>query len=93
MITVRELYAGVSLAAAVGFGIAGLAIPPTGEVDGSALTLIGQFLVMSATFVGVGDTFKRISDVVRSIKRGDNEGRENSDTNVSENKKRKEMKE
>ncbi|MDO4949683.1 MAG: hypothetical protein Q4E55_05895 [Bacteroidales bacterium] len=43
----------LSWVAAVGFGVAGLCLPPQGEIDGSVLILIAQLLVMCVTFMGV----------------------------------------
>lgn len=42
---------------AIGFGISGICIPPPGEIHGSVLILIAQFLVLSATFVGLNLKF------------------------------------
>ena len=67
-VTIKEWYAGVALLAAIGFGIAGISIPPLGEVDGSTLTLIGQMLIFAATLVGLGTTYQKISNIVSTIK-------------------------
>lgn len=39
--------------AAVGFGIAGFVVPPTGIISNSVLWLIAQFLLYSATVLGI----------------------------------------
>ena len=43
--------------AAVGFGIAGFCTPPPGEVHDSVLYLIAQFLLLTASILGVGAMF------------------------------------
>ena len=43
--------------AAVGFGIAGFIVPPPGEVHESVLYLIAQFLLLTASILGVGAMF------------------------------------
>lgn len=43
--------------AAIGFGIAGFCTPPPGEVHDSVLYLIAQFLLLTASILGVGAMF------------------------------------
>lgn len=43
--------------AAVGFGVAGFCTPPPGEVHDSVLYLIAQFLLLTASILGVGAMF------------------------------------
>ena len=43
--------------AAVGFGVAGFIVPPPGEVHDSVLYLIAQFLLLTASILGVGAMF------------------------------------
>ena len=43
--------------AAIGFGIAGFVTPPPGEVHDSVLYLIAQFLLLTASILGVGAMF------------------------------------
>lgn len=43
--------------AAIGFGIAGFIVPPPGEVHDSVLYLIAQFLLLTASILGVGAMF------------------------------------
>lgn len=38
---------------AVGFGIAGFCVPPVGVINSSVLWLIAQFLLFSATLLGL----------------------------------------
>lgn len=51
--TVRIWLAISSFIAGIGFGIAGMLIPPPGQIHGSILILIAQLLVLSATFIGL----------------------------------------
>jgi len=43
--------------AAIGFGIAGFVVPPSGEIHDSVLYLIAQFLLLTASIFGVGAMF------------------------------------
>lgn len=43
--------------AAIGFGIAGFVTPPPGELHDSVLYLIAQFLLLTASILGVGAMF------------------------------------
>lgn len=43
--------------AAIGFGMAGFITPPPGEVHDSVLYLIAQFLLLTASILGVGAMF------------------------------------
>ena len=43
--------------AAIGFGVAGFIVPPPGEVHDSVLYLIAQFLLLTASILGVGAMF------------------------------------
>lgn len=54
----KNYLATASWVAAVGFGVAGLVIPPQGEIDSSVLILIAQLLVLCCTFIGVKAPFK-----------------------------------
>lgn len=56
-INVRIILAIAAFLGAIGFGISGICIPPPGEIHGSVLILIAQFLVLSATFVGLNLKF------------------------------------
>lgn len=77
-VSIKEIYAGVSLLAAIGFGVAGMAIPPLGVIDGTTLGMIGQFLIFSATLLGLGATYKKISNLVRQIKKDGNRDKGNA---------------
>ena len=39
--------------AGIGFGIAGMALPPVGTIDWSVLILIGQLFLLSAAILGL----------------------------------------
>ena len=43
--------------AGIGFGIAGMLLPPIGTIDWSVLILIGQLFVLSATILGLDIKF------------------------------------
>lgn len=65
-----------SFLAAVGLGIAGMWIEPPGEVSGSACLLIAQFMVLSATYLGLHikfDLTKKMFDSTESDKKKDKE--------------------
>lgn len=51
--TVRIWLAIGSFVSGIAFGVAGMLIPPPGEIHGSILILIAQLLVLSATFIGL----------------------------------------
>lgn len=50
---VKVLLAVFAFIASVGFAIAGICIPPPGEISGSLLILISQFLVFTCTLIGL----------------------------------------
>ena len=56
-IKIQYFIAVAAFLAAVGFGIAGFIIPPPGEVHDSVLYLIAQFLLLTASILGVGAMF------------------------------------
>ena len=41
----------------IGFGIAGMTLPPVGTIDWSVLILIGQLLILSAAVLGISVNF------------------------------------
>ena len=43
--------------AGIGFGIAGMALPPIGTIDWSVLILIGQLLILAAAVRGISVNF------------------------------------
>ena len=42
-----------SFICAIGFGVAGLLIPPMGVIDSSVLIFVAQLLTLTATFLGI----------------------------------------
>ena len=53
----RVTLAYLSFFFAMGFAIAGISIPPVGQIFSSVLILIAQLLVLSATFLGLNVKF------------------------------------
>lgn len=43
--------------AGIGFGIAGMVLPPIGTIDWSVLLLIGQLLILAAAVIGISVNF------------------------------------
>ena len=43
--------------AGIGFGVAGMALPPIGAIDWSVLILIGQLLILAAAVMGISVNF------------------------------------
>ena len=43
--------------AGIGFGVAGMALPPIGTIDWSVLLLIGQLLILAAAVMGISVNF------------------------------------
>ena len=56
-VKIQYFIAVAAFLAAVGFGIAGFIVPPPGEVHDSVLYLIAQFLLLTASILGVGAMF------------------------------------
>ena len=54
---IQTAVAVTSFLAAIGFGIAGFVVPPSGEIHDSVLYLIAQFLLLTASIFGVGAMF------------------------------------
>ena len=50
---VKITLAVLSFIAAIGFGVAGLIMPPMGSISGSVLILIAQLLVLCCTLIGI----------------------------------------
>ena len=53
--------------AGIGFGVAGMALPPIGTIDWSVLLLIGQLLILAAAVMGISVNF----DLKRGILQSD----------------------
>ena len=56
-VKIQYFIAVAAFIAAVGFGIAGFIVPPPGEVHDFVLYLIAQFLLLTASILGVGAMF------------------------------------
>lgn len=66
--TQKERLATIALLAAIGFGVAGTAIPPYGMIDKSMLYMIAQLLVFAATVMGFGHTIEKVSSLLGGMK-------------------------
>ena len=53
--------------AGIGFGVAGMILPPIGTIDWSVLILIGQLLILAAAVMGISVNF----DLKRGILQSD----------------------
>ena len=56
-VKIQYIIALAAFIAAIGFGIAGFITPPPGEVHDSVLYLVAQFLLLTASILGVGAMF------------------------------------
>ena len=56
-VKIQYFIAVAAFVSAVGLGIAGFITPPPGEVHDSVLYLIAQFLLLTASILGVGAMF------------------------------------
>ena len=52
--------------AGIGFGIAGMTLPPIGTIDWSVLLLIGQLLILAAAIMGISVNFDLKRGVLQS---------------------------
>ena len=52
--------------AGIGFGIAGMTLPPIGTIDWSVLLLIGQLLILAAAIMGISVNFDLKKGVLQS---------------------------
>lgn len=52
--------------AGIGFGIAGMTLPPIGQIDWSVLLLIGQLLILAAAIMGISVNFDLKKGVLQS---------------------------
>ena len=71
--SVKETLAALALAVASLLAIWALLLPPQGEIDQSVLFSIAQFLVFSATLLGVDGAMDRMKALLRNK---DREGRD-----------------
>ena len=64
----------------IAFGVAGMTLPPIGQIDWSVLLLIGQLLILAAAIMGISVNF----DLKRGILQSDCD---NDDDDDDENEK------
>ena len=62
--------------AGIGFGIAGMTLPPVGTIDWSVLLLIGQLLILAAAVIGISVNFDLKKGVFESDCDNDDEEKE-----------------
>ena len=57
----------------VGLCIAGFTVPPEGEIDGSVLTALGEFLTFFGSVFGIGEFTKvQIAKIKRETEKNEN---------------------
>lgn len=57
----------------IGLCIAGFIVPPEGEIDGSVLTALGEFLTFFGSVFGIGEFTKvQIAKIKRETKKDEN---------------------
>lgn len=61
--------------AGIGFGVAGMTLPPVGTIDWSVLLLIGQLLVLAGAIMGISVNF----DLKRGILQSDCDDKDEED--------------
>lgn len=61
----KGVLAAVALALAGVLSLWAMLLPPQGEIDQSVLWVVAQFLVFSATLLGVEMAISRIRDIVK----------------------------
>lgn len=64
----KSILSFISLAAAIIFAAAGLYAPPPGEIDGSVLMIVAQFLMFCATMVGAEAYVDKMRDYMQRLK-------------------------
>ena len=52
--------------AGIGFGIAGMSLPPLGAIDWSILLLIGQLFILAAAVLGISVNFDLKNGILQS---------------------------
>ena len=52
--------------AGIGFGIAGMTLPPVGTIDWSILLLIGQLFILAAAIMGISVNFDLKKGILQS---------------------------
>ena len=59
--------------AGIGFGVAGMSLPPIGTIDWSVLLLIGQLFILAAAIMGISVNFDLKKGILQA---GDDDGDE-----------------
>ena len=67
--------------AGIGFGIAGITLPPVGAIDWSVLLLIGQLLILAAAIMGISVNFDLKRGILQSDCDNDNDDEEEKEQN------------
>ena len=65
----------------IGFGIAGMALPPVGAIDWSILLLIGQLLILAAAIMGISVNFDLKKGILQSDCDNDDEEEDEKEQN------------
>lgn len=64
----------LTLVAGIVLAFMGIYIPPAGELSGSVLTVIGEFLTFSGSAMGIGSyTTLKIHEIDKKLSNGKNE--------------------
>ena len=61
----------------IAFGVAGMALPPIGQIDWSILLLIGQLLILAAAIMGISVNFDLKRGILQSDCDNDDDDEEN----------------
>ena len=67
--------------AGIGFGIAGMTLPPVGQIDWSILLLIGQLLILAAAIMGISVNFDLKKGILQSDCDNDDDEEEEKEQN------------
>ena len=62
--------------AGIGFGVAGMSLPPIGQIDWSILLLIGQLFILAAAIMGISVNFDLKRGVLQAGDDDDDEDEE-----------------
>lgn len=65
--TLKAWYSLLTFICAIGFGVAGMFIPPPGVVDSSVLILIAQLLVFVSSLLGMNLSFEIFGKKITNI--------------------------
>lgn len=64
---IRSIYSGIALVSAVVLSALAVFIQPRGVIDTSVLYVIAQFLIYSASLLGIAGAVSAISDHLKNI--------------------------